>query len=28
LLGLSAPEIAALEVQGIIGTRPLGLDEP
>ena len=28
LLGLSTQEIAALEAQGIIGTRPVGLDEP
>jgi crotonobetainyl-CoA:carnitine CoA-transferase CaiB-like acyl-CoA transferase len=28
LLGLSAQEIAALEAQGIIGTRPVGMGEP
>jgi crotonobetainyl-CoA:carnitine CoA-transferase CaiB-like acyl-CoA transferase len=28
LLGLSAQEIAALEEQGIIGSRPMGTDEP
>jgi crotonobetainyl-CoA:carnitine CoA-transferase CaiB-like acyl-CoA transferase len=28
LLGLSAQEISALEAQGIIGTRPIGMDEP
>jgi crotonobetainyl-CoA:carnitine CoA-transferase CaiB-like acyl-CoA transferase len=28
LLGLSAQEITALEAQGIIGTRPMGSDEP
>ncbi|MGH8063860.1 MAG: CaiB/BaiF CoA transferase family protein [Candidatus Entotheonellia bacterium] len=28
LLGLSIQEIALLEAQGIIGTRPVGLDEP
>ena len=28
LLGLSAQEIATLEAQGIIGTRPTGSDEP
>jgi crotonobetainyl-CoA:carnitine CoA-transferase CaiB-like acyl-CoA transferase len=28
LLGLSTQEITALEAQGIIGTRPVGLDEP
>jgi benzylsuccinate CoA-transferase BbsF subunit len=28
LLGLSAQDIAALEAQGIIGTRPSGTDEP
>jgi crotonobetainyl-CoA:carnitine CoA-transferase CaiB-like acyl-CoA transferase len=28
LLGLSAQEIATLEAQGIIGSRPTGLDEP
>lgn len=27
LLGLSAPEIALLEAQGVIGTRPTGSDE-
>jgi crotonobetainyl-CoA:carnitine CoA-transferase CaiB-like acyl-CoA transferase len=27
LLGLSQPEIAALEAQGIIGTRPIGAEE-
>src|ERR671922_2153541 len=28
LLGLSAQEIAALEAKGIIGTHPVGMDEP
>ncbi len=28
LLGLSAQEIATLEAQGIIGTQPIGMDEP
>jgi benzylsuccinate CoA-transferase BbsF subunit len=28
LLGLSPPEIAALEAQGIVGTRPTGSGEP
>lgn len=28
LLGLSSQEIAELEAQGIIGTRPIGLEEP
>ena len=28
LLGLSAQEIAALEAKGIIGTQPVGMDEP
>jgi crotonobetainyl-CoA:carnitine CoA-transferase CaiB-like acyl-CoA transferase len=28
LLGLSPQEIASLEAQGIIGTRPIGVDEP
>jgi hypothetical protein len=27
LLGLSQQEIAALETQGIIGTRPIGAEE-
>jgi crotonobetainyl-CoA:carnitine CoA-transferase CaiB-like acyl-CoA transferase len=27
LLGLSEQEIAALEAQGIIGTRPIGAEE-
>jgi crotonobetainyl-CoA:carnitine CoA-transferase CaiB-like acyl-CoA transferase len=28
LLGLSAQEIAALEAKGIVGTQPIGIDEP
>ena len=28
LLGLSAQEIARLEAKGIIGTQPIGMDEP
>jgi hypothetical protein len=28
LLRLSAQEIATLEAQGIIGTQPVGVDEP
>ena len=28
LLGLSAQEIATLEAKGIIGTQPVGMDEP
>jgi hypothetical protein len=28
LLGLSAQEISMLEAKGIIGTQPVGVDEP